>query len=36
MSILTHFLAVITEPQFKLANDLTAMAITDGEVTRGE
>lgn len=36
MSIITHFLAVVTEPQFKLARDLTAMAIADGEVTTEE
>lgn len=36
MSILTRFLAVVTEPQFKLARDLTAMAIADGEVTPEE
>jgi len=33
MSIITKFLAVVTEPQFKLARDLTAMAIADGQVT---
>jgi len=36
MSIITRFLAVVTEPQFKLARDLTAMAIADGEVTPEE
>lgn len=36
MSILIRFLAVATEPQFKLARDLTAMAIADGEVTPEE
>lgn len=36
MSIITRFLAVVTEPQFKLALDLTAMAIADGEVTPEE
>lgn len=36
MSIITRFLAVVTEPQFKLARDLTAMAISDGEVTPEE
>lgn len=36
MSIITRFLAVVTEPQFKLARDLTAMAIADGEVTLEE
>ena len=36
MSIITRFLAVVTEPQFKLARDLTAMAIADGEVTHEE
>lgn len=33
MSIISRFLTVVTEPQFKLARDLTAMAIADGEVT---
>ena len=32
MSIITKFMSVVTEPQFKLARDLTAMAIADGEV----
>lgn len=36
MSIITRFLAVVTEPQFKLARDLTAMAIADGRVTPEE
>ena len=36
MSIITRFLAVVIEPQFKLARDLTAMAIADGEVTPEE
>lgn len=36
MSIITRFLAVVTEPQFKLARDLTAMAIADGQVTPEE
>ena len=36
MSIITKFLAVVTEPQFKLARDLTAMAIVDGHVTPEE
>ena len=36
MSIITRFLAVVTEPQFKLARDLTAMAIADGQVTPDE
>ena len=36
MSLVTHFLAVVTEPQFKLARDLTAMAIADGQVTPEE
>ena len=36
MSLVTHFLAVVTEPQFKLARDLTAMAIADGKVTPEE
>lgn len=36
MSIITRFLDVVTEPQFKLVRDLTAMAIADGEVTPEE
>ena len=36
MSILTKFLSVVTEPQFKLARDLTAMAVADGEITPEE
>lgn len=36
MSIINHFLTVVTEPQFKLARDLTAMAIADGKVTPEE
>ena len=36
MSIITKFLAVVTEPQFKLARDLTAMAVADGEITPEE
>ena len=36
MSIVTKFLSVVTEPQFKLARDLTAMAIADGEITPEE
>lgn len=36
MSIITRFLAVVTEPQFKLARDLMAMAIADGELTYEE
>ena len=36
MSIITRFLAVVTEPRFKLARDLTAMAIADGQVTSEE
>lgn len=36
MSIITKFLAVVTEPQFKLARDLTAVAIADGQVTPEE
>ena len=36
MSIINHFLSVVTEPQFKLARDLTAMAIADGKVTPEE
>lgn len=36
MSIITRFLSAVTEPEFKLARDLTAMAIADGEVTPEE
>ncbi len=36
MSIITKFLAVVTEPQFKLARDITAVAIADGQVTPEE
>lgn len=36
MSIITRFLAVVTEPQFKLTRDLTAMAIADRQVTHEE
>ena len=36
MSIINHFLSVVTEPQFKLARDLTAMAIADGKITPEE
>ena len=36
MSIITRFLSAAVEPQFKLARDLTAMAIADGEVTTEE
>lgn len=36
MSIINHFLTVVTEPQFKLARDLTAMAIADGKITPEE
>ena len=36
MSIITRFLSAVTEPEFKLARDLTAMAISDGEVTPEE
>lgn len=36
MSIINRYLAVITEPEYKLARDLTAMAIADGEVTPEE
>ena len=36
MSIITRFLAVVTEPQFNLARDLTAMAIADDHVTPEE
>ena len=36
MSIITKYLSAIIEPEFKLARDLTAMAIADGEVTPEE
>lgn len=36
MSIINKYLTVITDPEFKLARDLTAMAIADGEVTPEE
>lgn len=36
MSIITRFLGTVIEPEFKLARDLTAMAIADGEVTPEE
>lgn len=36
MSIITRFLSDVTEPQFKLARDLMAMAMADGEVTLKE
>ena len=36
MSIINRFLSVVTEPQFKLARDLTAMAIADGQITPEE
>lgn len=36
MSIINRFLTVVTEPEFKLARDLTAMAIADGELTPDE
>lgn len=36
MSIINRFLTVVTEPQFKLARDLTAMAIADGQITNEE
>ena len=36
MSIINRYLTVVTEPEFKLARDLTAMAIADGEVTLEE
>jgi len=36
MSIITRFLTVVIEPQFKLARDLTAMAIADGQITPEE
>lgn len=36
MSIINRFLSTVIEPEFKLARDLTAMAIADGQVTPEE
>ena len=36
MSIITRYLAKVTEPEFKLARDLTAMAMADGNITPEE
>ena len=36
MSIISKFLTVVTEPEFKLARDLTAMAIAEGQITPEE
>ena len=36
MSIINRFLTIATDPVFKLARDLTAIAIADGEVTPEE
>ena len=36
MSIINRFLTVVTEPEFKLARDLTAMTIADGALTPEE
>lgn len=36
MSIITHFISSVAEPQFMLARDLMALAIADGEVTDEE
>lgn len=36
MSIITKYLTIIKEPEFKLARDLTAMAIADGQITSEE
>lgn len=36
MSIISKFLTIVTEPEFKLARDLTAMAIADGQITPEE
>lgn len=36
MSMITHFISSIAEPQFMLARDLMALAIVDGEVTEEE
>ncbi len=36
MSLITHFMTAITEPEFMLARDLMALAIADGEVTNDE
>jgi uncharacterized tellurite resistance protein B-like protein len=36
MSIISKYLSAVIDPQFKLARDLTAMAIADGQVTPEE
>lgn len=36
MSIITRFMGKVTEPEFKLARNLIAMAIADGEITSEE
>ena len=36
MSIITRFMCAVTEPEFKLARNLIAMAIADGEITSEE
>ena len=36
MSIITRYLAVVVEPDFLLARDLTALAIADGEISEEE
>lgn len=36
MSIILKFMTIVTEPEFKLARDLTAMAIADGQITPEE
>ena len=35
-SIITRFMDAVTEPQFKLARDLMAMAIADGQISPEE
>lgn len=35
-SIITKFMTAVTEPQFKLARDLMAMAIADGQISPEE
>lgn len=36
MSLITHFISSVAEPQFLLARDLMALAIADGEITPEE
>lgn len=36
MSMITHFMGAVAEPQFILARDVLALAIADGEITQEE